>query len=110
MGKKLDDVFMVMEFMEHDLKGLMEDRDSSNPLFAMSEVAAHCPCMSVHASVPPLPPPSLCVTPFRCLPLFAMSEVAGPLPLHVCLFVRAVSCLSVCQLVMLVMSCRILAN
>lgn len=38
VGKKLDDVFMVMEFMEHDLKGLMEERDSSNPLFAMSEV------------------------------------------------------------------------
>lgn len=42
VGKKLDDVFMVMEFMEHDLKGLMEDRDSSNPLFAMSEVCPHC--------------------------------------------------------------------
>lgn len=40
VGKKLDDVFMVMEFMEHDLKGLMEERDSSNPLFAMSEVGA----------------------------------------------------------------------
>ena len=40
VGKKLDDVFMVMEFMEHDLKGLMEDRDASNPLFAMSEVCA----------------------------------------------------------------------
>ncbi|DBB18315.1 TPA: hypothetical protein ACH3X3_003266 [Trebouxia sp. C0006] len=38
VGKKLDDVFMVMEFMEHDLKGLMEERDSSNPLFAMSEI------------------------------------------------------------------------
>ena len=38
VGKKLDDVFMVMEFMEHDLKGLMEERDGSNPLFAMSEV------------------------------------------------------------------------
>ena len=42
VGKKLDDVFMVMEFMEHDLKGLMEERDSSNPLFAMSEVGAPC--------------------------------------------------------------------
>ena len=41
VGRKLDDVFMVMEFMEHDLKGLMEDRDSSNPLFAMSEVMFH---------------------------------------------------------------------
>lgn len=40
VGKKLDDVFMVMEFMEHDLKGLMEERDSTNPLFAMSEVCA----------------------------------------------------------------------
>lgn len=38
VGKKLDDVFMVMEFMEHDLKGLMEERDSTNPLFVMSEV------------------------------------------------------------------------
>lgn len=38
VGKKLDDVFMVMEFMEHDLKGLMEERNSSNPLFAMSEI------------------------------------------------------------------------
>ena len=42
VGKKLDDVFMVMEFMEHDLKGLMEERNSSNPLFAMSEVRLHC--------------------------------------------------------------------
>ena len=25
MGKSLDSVFMVMEFMEHDLKQLMED-------------------------------------------------------------------------------------
>ena len=48
VGKKLDDVFMVMEFMEHDLKGLMEERDSTNPLFAMSEVSSH-----------PHPPPPL---------------------------------------------------
>ena len=39
VGKKMDDIFMVMEFMEHDLKGLMEAQDSGGgPLFAMSEV------------------------------------------------------------------------
>jgi cell division cycle 2-like protein len=25
VGSSLDDIFMVMEFMEHDLKGLMDD-------------------------------------------------------------------------------------
>ena len=52
VGKKLDDVFMVMEFLEHDLKGLMEERDSSNPLFAMSEVCpvCDCVCLSVRAA------------------------------------------------------------
>ena len=50
VGKKLDDVFMVMEFMEHDLKGLMEERDSTNPLFAMSEVRPLLPA-------PPCPKP-----------------------------------------------------
>ena len=41
VGKKMDDIFMVMEFMEHDLKGLMEAQDASGPVFAMSEVS-HC--------------------------------------------------------------------
>ena len=57
VGKKLDDVFMVMEFMEHDLKGLMEERDSSNPLFAMSEVCLHG--LLIPLSLPSFLPSSL---------------------------------------------------
>ncbi len=35
VGSKLDDIFMVMEFMEHDLKALQESRTKP---FAVSEV------------------------------------------------------------------------
>lgn len=41
----MDDIFMVMEFMEHDLKGLMEAQDASGPVFAMSEVSATSACL-----------------------------------------------------------------
>lgn len=38
VGNKLDDIYMVMEYMEHDLKALQESR--SKP-FAVSEVVFH---------------------------------------------------------------------
>lgn len=47
MGKSLDSVFMVMEFMEHDLKQLMEDMPHP---FTVAEVPGTwgfgqtCPC------------------------------------------------------------------
>ncbi len=67
VGKKLDDVFMVMEFMEHDLKGLMEERDSSNPLFAMSEVCLHG--LLIPLSLPSFLPSSL---PFSLPPFLSL--------------------------------------
>ena len=36
VGRKLDDIYMVMEYMEHDLKALQE---SMRQPFAVSEVA-----------------------------------------------------------------------
>lgn len=43
----MDDIFMVMEFMEHDLKGLMEGQET-NGVFAMSEVSSQAfNCLSV---------------------------------------------------------------
>lgn len=41
VGKSLDSVFMVMEFMEHDLKQLMEDMPHP---FSVAEVRACCAC------------------------------------------------------------------
>ncbi len=65
--------------MEHDLKGLMEERDSSNPLFAMSEVCLHCLHAFIHShlpsSLPPSLPPSLPSFLYACMhPFFHASS------------------------------------
>ena len=119
VGKKLDDVFMVMEFMEHDLKGLMEERDSTNPLFAMSEVPPppsplpsppspptfpllplHTPDLSP-ASVPPTPPiPS---TPLTQAHLPARSVGSS----NIAVWVDCEVCQFLCQVLLGSMSCTL---
>jgi cell division cycle 2-like len=43
VGNKLDDVFMVMEYMEHDLKALM---NSMSDPFSIAEVSVTWLCVS----------------------------------------------------------------
>lgn len=55
----MDDIFMVMEFMEHDLKGLMEGQET-NGVFAMSEVSSQASPASVSCSQTTLHPTAEC--------------------------------------------------